>query len=149
MSNDAKNTEDIEAENDALIVRSMSEDATPDWRGKATHFVKSIIPTMGALLSVISGVPSMAPLGSAAGGLAALYVTHGQKKKLRRLQTLTENIEMYSQQLAEDKLDEDYLGSEEHLDLLHEIFSAAAQSRDGDTERCRQTPTDSTPESTP
>lgn len=115
---------------DELLLEEAEGEALPNWKEEVSELVHGIAPSSAALVTAMSGVALFSPLGTAAGALAALYVTHGQKKKYERLLKLVENVIEYTRLLEEEKLDDSYVGSEEHMDLLHEVFAAAAKSRD-------------------
>lgn len=67
-----------------------------------------------------------------AGGLVtlmALHATHGQKRKVGRLEELIDKVEEEVAKLDDSKVDRDWLGTEEHEDLLREALHAAGRAR--------------------
>jgi len=122
-------TNEKEALDDALIV-VQSDELHPDWKEETTKFVQSIAPVTATLATAITSIALFTPMGAAMASMAALFATQGQRKKYQRLLNFVEHVRDETEALGESKLDEDYIGSEEHLDLLRETFNASAESRD-------------------
>jgi hypothetical protein len=119
--------EDAPAEDDGDVVWVGQTDAE-----KVVGIVGKMSESGGTFLSAITGNPAFAALGVTVGAYLSIQATHGRDDKYRRLNRLEQRVREKVQELGESKLDEDFLGSEEHKDLLRELVQATAQSRSED-----------------
>ena len=139
--NDATSSIEQPQDNDAVTVsdgsdivegEDLPEEITeePDYVEFRTHLrhVGAGAVKVGEIIAAGS-IPFFGVFG--AGFVAALsfFSSHGQLKKSQRHEDLINHVEKRIDDLDEAKLDKEWLGTEEHEDLLRSAFEASGKAR--------------------